>query len=510
MKTIARAALACALAAAFATTIAHAQRIIRINDNVTLGFFSQPTIVQDGTVGHVAYIGADNASGPFRLYYAAVYLNGDFTNLALARSTIVLVPPVVVADTVGSPRATFADARHPRIALRANGRPVIFFQARPNSAFDNAFALYRALIRVDNNAVTSQAVSQVAGSVTPGDIENVSFALIPYDNDARVAFSNRSAIAAPEPFNVYYARVGLDNALMGTPHPLSLPFLSGGSQPLPHLRLDGLNQSHIAWSSDPWPNSASIHYAMIKLVNNVDNVVIPSTRVLSSMDNQVWRFPAALPLSTQRVMVTAIDEGTSGSSGQIGFVEIYPPAAKQDGRPVELGIGDYSAFMPQVPGKTLLPSLTLSRPETAVDISDRIHMTGLGNPPGYVAFRSTGIAPYWEFVTSHTDIFPDGNNENAAEIPGDFTTAALLHLSGRNMIVWSGVDNVNSAFTNMNVTAVPGAADPLPSSEHGCSVARGPRGGDSGGAARATMILLPAAVLLARRILRRRRGRLGE
>jgi len=109
-----------------------------------------------------------------------------------------------------------------------------------------------------------------------GTLIDPSFALVTSDNTARVAYVENA-------IDVRYARVGLDNALLvGAPIPLTVLPASQGVLPLPRLRLDSLNRSHIAWAANNNGGTASgVYYALVKQASTgVDNLAIGATQVL--------------------------------------------------------------------------------------------------------------------------------------------------------------------------------------------------------------------------------------
>ena len=95
-----------------------------------------------------------------------------------------------------------------------------------------------ATLTLQNGAVVKQTVRLVTG--LSGFNEDVSFALNTSDGTARIAYSGRAGISGD--FNVYYARISLDNAAVtGTPGtPLLLSSVTGstGTCPVPNLKLD--------------------------------------------------------------------------------------------------------------------------------------------------------------------------------------------------------------------------------------------------------------------------------
>src|SRR4030067_629655 len=116
------------LAAVALAANASAEKTVPVN--ASPGAFDQPSVAVEGNVNHVAYIGADNTAGPFRLFYAAVDGGADFSNLSLTRDTTgFLVTPPTAIDNTAAGNDAYVDARHPRIALRAATDVVILFHA---------------------------------------------------------------------------------------------------------------------------------------------------------------------------------------------------------------------------------------------------------------------------------------------------------------------------------------------------------------------------------------------
>jgi hypothetical protein len=129
------------------------------------------------------------------------------------------------------------------------------------------------MVTISNNAVTSRRVDRIldaSGNDFLGDLTDPSFALVTTDNTMRVAFSSFPSILAPASSDVYYARVGLENARVvgNTLIPLTTASSTGVS-PLPRLRLDGNNYSHIVWAANDNTTgtpSGGIYYAMVNAV----------------------------------------------------------------------------------------------------------------------------------------------------------------------------------------------------------------------------------------------------
>jgi len=171
--------------------------------------FDQPSVVANGTVLHVAFVG-DNTAGAAttntRLYYAAVNGAADFANKLTVDNQVRITAPVAI--DIGD---AYTDARHPQIALRSATELAILFQARPAPGAD--YKLFRALVTIGNDTVTSQRVDEIrdaAGVRFPWKLTDPSFALVTTDNTLRVAFAASPSIVGAPYSDVYYARVGLD------------------------------------------------------------------------------------------------------------------------------------------------------------------------------------------------------------------------------------------------------------------------------------------------------------
>ena len=294
----------------FVAAAAWAEGIFTVNitgAGPTPWVFDQPYVAPNGTVLHVAFVG-DNAVGGgtprTRIYYAAVNGAADFTNKATVPSQVFLTAPVAIDN------ALFTDARHPQAALRSATEVAILFQALPSDDPAAGFKLFRALLTIDNNAVTAQSVAEIrdaAGGRIAGRLTDPSYALVAADNSLRVAFSSFPSLAAPSPFaDVYYARVGLDNARVvdNTMTLLTKTAAGTGVSALPRLRLEGTTRGHIAWAADTGTTAPSdIYYAMVKEASpGVDNLAIGATPVLG---NQRWGYPTVLLPAASRVLVVA-------------------------------------------------------------------------------------------------------------------------------------------------------------------------------------------------------------
>lgn len=504
MRRFPTAILAMALAASMAATAA-AEKTIPVNDPASPGAFDQPSVAMSGSVAHLAYIGAPTTAGPFRVYYAAVNSGADFSNLSLARDSILLTPPIEVVDAGGD---AYADARHPRIALRSSTQVVIFFQAKPSSPADTAYLLYRAQLALDNNVVVSRSVRQVAG-VSPGNIEDVSFGLVTADNTARIAYANRPTTSPTVPFRLFYARVGLDNAtVVGPPLPLSPgngdTFTgSDGFRPIPSLRVDGLTRSHVAWAaSNNSTNPGGIYYALVKEVSGQDNVVIGATEIFGRTKR--WAHPNVLVNTASDIFVFAADESIPGVAGIVGWAELNPDADDQNGSPVEISTN--RSFLVQGP-HLLSPSFDLFRPEVFLDtIGVRFLLTGyggFGTSATYYAIKTSTAYPFAAFQTPPESV---GLNEYPTELAGDYTKAAFGFPGSKAIIFWSG-KVPGSDFRNLNVTTVPTVAAFVDSKESGCAVVRHSGRDGSAGTGGAVLLLFPLAALAFLKIRRRIRNR---
>jgi len=263
-------AVLAALAALLGAGAARAERTISVNEPGT-GIFDQPSAVLSGQAAHVTFVGRPSGDSGYKVYYAAVNAGADFGNVNLLRDNTVLpVMPVVVDNETSA----YADARHPRIAVReASGsrtRLTILFQAKRFSPADNAYRPFLADLVVVNNVVTSMSVGEIAG-IPEGDVEEISFALVAADNTVRLVYAWKPAVDSAQPFDLYFARVALDNgAVAGTPVPVTPAWPAArGVRPVPDLKLDDLNRSHVAWAAAPAADAqeAPICYAMIKETN---------------------------------------------------------------------------------------------------------------------------------------------------------------------------------------------------------------------------------------------------
>lgn len=515
---------------------ARAEKIVQVNEaGLGARVFDQPSVAVSGTIAHVAFVGDDssgNVQNPVtKLYYAAVNGSADFTSAATTRSQVVVTPAVVIGD------GTYTQARHPQIAVRSATQLVILFQAIPVAGTESK--LFRALVSVDNNVVTSQAVSEVldsGGSPLAGTLSDPSFALVTSDNTVRAVYVDTTLGTV----DVRYARFGIDDALLGgTPIRLTDPASSRGVRPLPRLRLDGLNRSHIAWAANNSNGVASgVYYALVKReASGVDNLAIGATQVLPG--GYRWGSPSVLAAANSRILVLAADEpygpyDISGLAGSIGLSVLNPDGVAQNGLPVDItNVGSSATFFVSPPGQSVLgANFDAYRPEAALDGSNRVYVAGYGSltgesplrgtPGRFYAMNVTGVTTVTTTTTTTTATtavtevaqmasspLPVGDGEIAfaGAIPGDYTRPAFGRFSGKSLLFWSGPETV-AGGRNLYVTSVPSPTDvATPTKQSGCSMVDDPGRGEAGRVPGAAILLLPAALLAVRRAARKALGR---
>lgn len=505
MKRFLTAICVMSLAAAMTGTAA-AEKTVAVNDPASPGVFDQPSVAVNGNITHVAFIGADNTSGPFRVFYAAVDGGADFTNLSLSRTTAgFLVTPPSPVDNTAAGNDAYVDARHPRIAMRSSGEAVILFQAKPAASPDPTYALYLARLTLENNAVVQQSVRLVTG--VGGFNEDVSFGLVTSDGTARVAYAGRPGTTGN--FNVYYARISLDAAAVtgtpGTPLLLSSSSGSTGTRPLPSLKLDLLNRAHIAWAANDNSSSPNgIYYALVKEADGADTVAIAATEILGRA--RKWGHANLLVSSTSFIIILAADESLPGMAGNIGLVNINPDADDQDGSPVQVTTN--TNFLLNPPGEAVLPeAFSLFRPEAFLDSRAQVHVTGYGSNgtrSTYYAFKLISASPFAQFVANPVTVGLD-SSEFPVSLGGDYTRAAFGFLSGGKVVVyWSG-EVAGTGNRNLDVTALP-TATAIEVDESGCRVVADSRAGETGTIPDALFLFLPLSVMWIRRVLRRTFG----
>lgn len=497
--------LACAMALASLAGPAGAEKTVAVNDPAVAGVFDQPSVAISGSIAHVAYIGAPTTAGPFRVYYAAIYGGSNFSDLSLSRSTPgFLVTPPVTIDNTAAGNSTYADARHPKIAIRSAGEAVIFFQAKTVASPDPTYALYMARLTLENNVVVKRSVRLVTG--VTGYNEDVSIGLVSTGEAAWVAYAGRTGITGD--FQVYCARISLDTASVtgtpGTPLRLSSAAGSTGARPLPSLMLDSLNRVHVAWAANDDTSSPNgVYYALVKEGTGADTVAIAATEILGR--SRKWGHPSLLAQATNLVLILAADESLPGVAGNIGLMRINPDADDQDGSPVQVPVDTNFVYSP--PGETILAeSFSLFRPEASFDILGQIHVTGYGSSgtrSTYYAFAFGDDPPYVGFVRAPATVGID-SAEFPVSLDGDYTRAAIGYFSdGKALIFWSGAAT-GTGNRNLDVTGL-GTVRAIQDDQSGCLVV--PASSPGGPGADALLLLLPVAALWIRRALRQAIGK---
>ncbi len=493
------------LVASVAATAA-AEKTVSVNDPALPGVFDQPSVAVSGNTLHVAYIGADNTAGPFRLFYAAVGGATKFNDLDLTRDTAgFLVTPPIPIDNTDAGNDTYVDVRHPRIAMRSASEAVILFQAKPAASPDPTYVLYLARLTLEGDAVVQQSVRLVTG--LSGFNEDVSFELVTEDGTARVAYAGRPAVSGD--FNVFYARVSLETAAVtgtpGTPLLLSSATGSTGTRPLPSLKLDSLDRAHIAWAANDNSSSPNgIYYVLVKETDGADEVAIAATELLGR--SRKWGHPNTLVPATSSVIIIAADESLPEIAGNIGMVNINPEADDQDGSPVEVATD--TRFFLTPPGEAILPeSFSLYRPEAFRDTLGQIHVTGYGNNgtrSTYYAFKLANSFPFAQFQINPITVGLD-SSEFPVSLDGDYTRAGFGFLTtGKVVVFWSG-EVAGTGNRNLDVTGLP-TATAIDTDESGCRVVAKSRAGGAGGNADGLFLVLPLAFLWMRRVMRRALG----
>jgi hypothetical protein len=499
--------------------------------------FDQPSVAASGSTLHLAFVGNDTA-GAFnidgtvntslntRLYYAAVNGGVDFNTRTLTRDQVLLTAPVAIDNG-----DAYTNARHPRIALSTSTGLVILFQAIPVG--ETNYKLFRAMVTLTGNAVTSQSVAEIrdaAGVRIPGNLTDPSFALVTSDNTLRIAFSS-----FPSPLgdnatytDVYYARVGWDTARVLNNTVLLTTASSVGISPLPRLLLDSNNFSHIVWAANnSTGNPTGIYYAMVYAVSPsvVDNLAIGATQVLSGGNR--WGFPNVVLTASTNVWIFAADESQSGGStglaGSVGISEINPYAVTFDGNPVNVNNvpSNVSFFLNPPGGSVLSADFDAYQPEVNLDIQNRMQVTGYGSRSNIPPYQGTpgryyvmslgstvtgaGTSSIFATMVSSPVSVGNGDVSFAVQLPGDYTRPAFVHFSGKAVHFWSGPDNVVAGARNLYVTSTFSPADPTKQS--GCSMVGDPRVGETGRIPGAVVLLLPAILLAVRRAARKPFGR---
>jgi len=513
MKPLCRRCIPFVLALVLTAATAGAEAIIPVNESGPGTWtYDQPATAVDGTVVYTAFIGDSTGSGQYRLYFAAVAGSVNFASKTVTRSQVVSTAPTVIDNG-----ALYTDARHPRIVLINSNQAVIVFQAVPSGLAAGDYRLFRALLTLENNAVKTQSVAEIFnanGTRMAGPLVDPSFGFVSKTRTLCLAFASPPAGTG----EVYYARVGTDNALVvGSPIVLSSLASSRGVQPLPRLRLDANNFSHIAWAANNTAGTPSgIYYAMVKTDTSglVDQLAIGPTQVLYG--GHRWGFPNLLVLRTTSVWVLAAEEppaGSPGAAGPLGITAVNPYGVTQDGNPVTVNnAGANTNFFLTQPGGSVLPAnFDVYHPEVALDTQSRANVGGYGYTGTPGRYYTMGLGSVSQGTTTTTTTFAAmvgapqpvglGDVAFATQIAGDYTRPAFVHFNGKAVQFWSGPDNVVAGARNLYVTSVVDAVEP--ESQSGCSVTgAGPDRGTNG-IPETALLLLPAAALLIRKAARK-------
>ena len=355
--------------------------------------FDQPSVVANGSVLHVAFVGnnaagADSASLNTRLYYAAVNGAADFTNKATTRSQVLVTAPVAIDNG-----PLHINARHPQIALRSATELAILFQAIPVG--DDNYKLFRAKVTIGNNAVTSQRVDEIrdaAGARIPGKLTDPSFALVPNDDTMRIAFSSFPSLVAVPPYSdVYYARVGLDNArVVGNTILLTKTASSTGVSPLPRLRLDGNNYSHIVWAANNrsrairrrrLPRESITRWCIRSRPASRTTIAIGATQVLSG--GYRWGFPNVLLSTAGNIWILAADEpfrvdGIGGIRRNRRDQPVRRDARREPGERQQRRTRIPRSSSTRREDPCCPPTSTRINPRRSIDSQNRLHVAGYG------------------------------------------------------------------------------------------------------------------------------------
>jgi hypothetical protein len=497
--------------------VADAAAILPVNGAGSGVFtFDQPSVVANGTAVHVAFVGDAEGDNTFKLYYAAVNGSAEFQSAAATQASVLLTPAVAIDNGSG-----YDNALHPQIAVLDANRLVVVFQGVPTGTGQGNYKLFRAIINIRNNVVTSHTVSEIVDSGSnrlSGVLVDPSFQPSTSDGTLRIAYAD----ASTEYSNVYFARVSIDNAaVVGGPIMLS----SGSSQgvkPLPRLKLDSNGYSHVVWAAN---NNLSgtftgIYYSLVRRNSSgiADNLAIGATQVVYG--SYRWGFPSVIAETPSSVYVFAADQ----TRGSLGFSRLNPSTVIHDGQPVNVGnLAVLTNFFTYQPGGSVATgTFDTYQPDVFMDIEGYFHVAGYGyrsteypyqGTPGkyYAMSLDEVLDSYSKTTVPDIVLYPvqvgTGDPSFGMQIPGDYTRAAFASFNLKCLHFWSGPDNVTAGATNLYVTSTTDA-DISSGDDSGCMMAKDPRRGETGRIPGALLLLLPAVLLLflkeARRALARR------
>ena len=497
---------------------AGAQMIFPVNNDGTGAFrFDQPSAAAHNSVAHVAFIGDSTGGGVFKLYYAAVHANAKaFENPATSRSDVIDTPAVVIGDGL------YASARHPRIAIRSDGNPVIIFQAIPNGG-GSEYKIFRALITLSSNVVVSQTVEEILNqnsSRISGDLVDPDFQYSSSDQSLRIVYSDASASDQ----DVYFLRVNLNsNAAIQAPILLSSLPGTNGPKPLPRLALDNSRHAHVVWTAGntTTPAQANIYYSMVMNYTTGNSVGIGATLIFSG---RLWGFPCALVENNSSIYLFAADQMWADLSvpGDLVFTMVNPSNVRKDGNPVDpSNTSDYSQFFRAYPGiRVLGGSFQAYNPEFFRDNHGNYHVSSYGSTDPTDFYYG---APGLYYAMDMYNLFHNTSNQSprllqtpvhvgnssdfrshGMQLTDDYTRPAFAYFTNTALHFWSGpVGPANPGASNLYVTYT---EDSGTGKESGCSAAAG-KGASLGGAFPwEAALLFPALFILLRKISSSRKG----
>ena len=497
---------------------ANAAAILPINGAGSGVFtFDQPSVVANGTAVHVAFVGDAEGDNTFKIYYAAVNGSAEFQSATATQASILLTPAVAIDNG-----PVYDNALHPQIAVWDANRLVVVFQGVPAGTGSGNYKLFRAIINIRNNVVTSHTVSEIVDSGSNrlgGILVDPAFQLATSDSTLRIAYAD----ASTEYSNVYFARVAIDNAaVVGGPLLLSSVGSSQGVKPLPRLKLDSNGYSHVVWAANNnnLDTFTGIYYSLVRRNSSgiADNLAIGATQVVYG--SYRWGFPSVIAETPSSVFVFAADQTTRA----LGFSRLNPSTVIHDGQPVNVNNLTVltNFFMYQPGGSVATGTFDTYQPDVFMDIQGYFHVAGYGYRSTTYPYQGTSGKYYAMSLDEVLDsysvttlpelvLYPvqvgTGNPSFGMQIPGDYTRAAFASFNVKGIHFWSGPDDVTAGASNLYATST-ADADISSGDDSGCMMTKDPRRGETGRIPGALLLLLPALLLLflkeARRALARR------
>ncbi|MBP2676119.1 MAG: hypothetical protein H6Q84_2959 [Deltaproteobacteria bacterium] len=447
--------------------------------------FDQPSVATYGTAAHVAFVGDAEGDNTFKVYYAAVNGAAEFQSAAATQASILLTPAIALDNGAG-----YDNALHPQIAVWDANRLVVVFQGVPAGTGQGNYKLFRAIINISNNVVTSHTVKEIVDSGSSrlsGVLVDPSFQLSTSDRTLRIAYADASA----EYSNVYFARVAIDNAaVVGGPLLLSSVDSSQGVKPLPRLKLDSNGYSHVVWAANSNNLDAftGIYYSLVRRNSSgiADNLAIGATQVVYG--SYRWGFPSVIAESPSSVYVFAADQTTRS----LGFSRLNPATVIHNGQPVNVNNLAVltSFFMYQPGGAVATGTFDTYQPDVFMDIQGYFHVAGYG-------YRSTAY-PYQGTPGKYYAISLD-------EVLDAYSITTVPDIVLYPVQVGTGDPSFGmqtAGASNLYVTST-ADADISSGDDSGCMMAKDPRKGETGRIPGALLLLLPALLLLFLKVARR-------